>query len=84
MAVRQGDVSRKQVNQAFLMVDSFNFNLVDEERSDIFSDLRLAMCLTQRNAWLFKDLLTYEKTKYTMVLLSYFYDNYYGNNISYY
>ena len=31
---RQGDVSRK-LNHAFLLVDSFNFNVVDEERSDI-------------------------------------------------
>ena len=29
----QGDVSRK-LNQAFLLFDSFNFNVVDEERSD--------------------------------------------------
>ena len=34
LVVRQGDVSRK-LNQAFLLVDSFNFNFVDEERSDI-------------------------------------------------
>ena len=31
---RQGDISRK-INQAFLLVDSFNFNFVDEECSDI-------------------------------------------------
>ena len=29
------DVSRK-LNQAFLLVDSFNFNFVDEEGSDIY------------------------------------------------
>ena len=34
LVARQGDVSRK-LNQVFLMVDSFNFNFVDEERSDI-------------------------------------------------
>ena len=33
---RQGDVSRK-LNQAFLLVDSFNFNFVDDERTDILS-----------------------------------------------
>ena len=32
---RQGDVSR-ELNLAFLLGDSFNFNYVDEERSDIF------------------------------------------------
>ena len=36
LVAHQGDVSRK-LNQAFLMVDSFNFNFVDEERSDIYS-----------------------------------------------
>ena len=36
MVARQGDVFR-EFNQAFLMVDSFNFNLVDEERSDIYT-----------------------------------------------
>ena len=36
MSARQGDVSRN-LNQAFLLVDSFNFNYVDEERSDIYS-----------------------------------------------
>ena len=34
LVARQGDVSRK-LNQAFLLVDSFNFNFVDEERSEI-------------------------------------------------
>ena len=34
LVARQGDVSRK-LNQAFLLVDSFNFNFVDDERSDI-------------------------------------------------
>ena len=34
LVARQGDVSRK-LNQAFLLVDSFNFYFVDEERSDI-------------------------------------------------
>ena len=34
LVARQGDVSRK-LNQTFLLVDSFNFNFVDEERSDI-------------------------------------------------
>ena len=34
LVARQGDVSR-ELNQAFLLVDSFNFNFVDEERSDI-------------------------------------------------
>ena len=33
LVARQGDVSSK-LNQAFLLVDSFNFNFVDEERSD--------------------------------------------------
>ena len=36
LVARQGDVSRK-LNQAFLLVDSFNINFVDEERSDICS-----------------------------------------------
>ena len=36
---RQGDVSRK-LNQAFLLVDSFSFNFVDEERSDIYTGTR--------------------------------------------
>ena len=35
MVACQGDVSCK-LNQAFLFVDSFNFNFVDEERSDIY------------------------------------------------
>ena len=35
LVARQGDVSRK-FNQAFLLVDSFNFYFVDEERSDIY------------------------------------------------
>ena len=34
LVARHGDVSRK-LNQPFLLADSFNFNLVDEERSDI-------------------------------------------------
>ena len=34
LIARQGDISRK-LNQAFLLVDSFNFNFVDEERSDV-------------------------------------------------
>ena len=34
LVARQGDVSRKP-NQAFILVDSFNFNFMDEERSDI-------------------------------------------------
>ena len=34
LVARQGDVSRK-LNQVFPLVDSFNFNFVDEERSDI-------------------------------------------------
>ena len=37
LVARQGDVSRK-LNQAFLLVDSFNINFVDEERSDIYYD----------------------------------------------
>ena len=32
--VLQGDVSR-ELSQAFLLVDSINFNFVDEERSDL-------------------------------------------------
>ena len=36
LVARQGDVTGK-LNQAFLLVDSFNFNFVDEERSDIYS-----------------------------------------------
>ena len=35
LVARQGDVSRK-LNQAFLLVDSFNFNFVDDERSNIY------------------------------------------------
>ena len=35
LVARQGDVFRK-LYQAFLLVDSFNFNFVDEERSDIY------------------------------------------------
>ena len=35
LVARQGDVSRK-LNQAFLLVDSFNFNFVENERSDIY------------------------------------------------
>ena len=38
LVARQDDVSRK-LNQAFLVVDSFNFNFVDEERSDIFAKI---------------------------------------------
>ena len=34
LVARQVDVSRK-LNQAFLLVDSLNFNFVDEERPDI-------------------------------------------------
>ena len=41
LVARQGDVSRK-LNQAFLLVDSFNFNFVDEERSDIYIASSLA------------------------------------------
>ena len=36
LVARQGYVSRKRVNQAFLLVDTFNFNFVDEECSDIY------------------------------------------------
>ena len=35
LVARQGDVSRK-LNQAFLLVISFNFNVVDDERSDVY------------------------------------------------
>ena len=35
LAARQGDVSRK-LNQVILLVDSFNFNFLDEDRSDIY------------------------------------------------
>ena len=35
LVARQGDVPRKP-NQAFLLVDSFNFNFVDDERSDMY------------------------------------------------
>ena len=35
LVARQDDVSRI-LNQAFLLVDKFNFNFVDEERSDIY------------------------------------------------
>ena len=34
LTARQGDISGK-LNQAFLLVDSFNFNYVDEERSEL-------------------------------------------------
>ena len=40
LVARQGDVSRK-LNQAFPLVDSFNFNFVDEERSDILCNIYL-------------------------------------------
>ena len=36
MAARQGDASRN-LNQAFVLVDSINFNYVDEGRSDFYS-----------------------------------------------
>ena len=36
LAVSQGDVSGK-LNHAFLLVDSFNFSFVEDERSDIFT-----------------------------------------------
>ena len=39
LVARQGDASRK-LNRAFLLVDTFNFNFVDEERSDMFSSLK--------------------------------------------
>ena len=35
LVARQGDISRR-INQAFLLVDKFNFNFVDEKRSDIY------------------------------------------------
>ena len=35
LVARQGHISRK-LNQAFLLVDSFNFNFVDDERTYIF------------------------------------------------
>ena len=38
LVARQGDVSCKLI-QAFLLVDSFNFNFVDEERSDTYCHL---------------------------------------------
>ena len=38
LVARQGDVSRK-LNQAFLLVDSFNFNFVDDDGSDICNNL---------------------------------------------
>ena len=37
LVARQDDVARK-LNQTLLLVDSFNFNFVDEERSDIYRD----------------------------------------------
>ena len=40
LLARHGDVTVKR-NQAFLLADSFNFNFVDEERSDIHN----AVCL---------------------------------------
>ena len=40
LVARQGDVSRK-LNQAFLLVDSFNFNFVDEERSYIYKQVKI-------------------------------------------
>ena len=36
LAARQGDLSRK-LNQSFLLVESFNFNLVDDERPDKYT-----------------------------------------------
>ena len=42
LVTRQGDVSRK-LNQAFLLIDSFNFNFVDEERSYIYKNV---LCFT--------------------------------------
>ena len=38
LVARQGDVSRK-LSQALLLVDSSNFNFVDEERSDIIYEI---------------------------------------------
>ena len=35
LVASQGDASRN-INQAFFLVDSLNFNFVDEERSDIY------------------------------------------------
>ena len=35
LVARQGDESHK-LNQALLLVESFNFNFVDEERSHIY------------------------------------------------
>ena len=46
LVARQGDVSR-ELNQAFLLVDSFNFNFVDEERSDIVITI-YDKCLPQK------------------------------------
>ena len=40
LVARQSDVSRK-LNQAFLLFESFNFNFVDEERSDIHVQKKL-------------------------------------------
>ena len=39
LVARQGDVSRK-LNQALLLVDSFKFNFVEDERSDIYSSIK--------------------------------------------
>ena len=36
LVARQGDITCK-LNQTFLLVDSFNFNFADEERSDIYN-----------------------------------------------
>ena len=45
LVARQGDVSRK-LNQAFLLVDSFNFNFVDVERSDICLRLKWSIYIS--------------------------------------
>ena len=44
LVARQGDVSRK-LNQAFFLVDSLNFNVVDDERTHIHIGLKLLVLL---------------------------------------
>ena len=52
LVARQGDVSRK-LHQAFLLVDSFNFNFFDEERSDIY------VYMKDKNKHKFRNILLY-------------------------
>ena len=64
LVARQGDASR-MLNQTFLLVDSFNFNFVDEERSDIYhSRLDTYTYEEERGEQLADEI---DKTDYTIV-----------------